>query len=133
MRLIFVNEIGADYKGQKQYEFIFSTSTEIDMDEWFVIPASASSRPKSPELEYVDLVGLLKNTNLDMELVQNSDYFGVIDAVDGVVALAWQKFDINSDEPRLTFKFGESFESVNKKIKNKDFTLITEEIKTDNI
>ena len=83
MKLIYVNEIGEDYKGQKQYEFIFSNSTEIDMDEWFVIPASLTSQSKSPRIEYIDLVGLLKNSDLHFELVQNSDYFGVIDAVDG--------------------------------------------------
>ncbi len=129
MHLIYVNEIGSDYKGQKQYEFIFSKSTEIDMDEWFIIPASASSLPKSPEVEYVDLIGLLKNTELHLELVQDSDYFGVIDAVDGVVAMAWEKFDINSDTERLTFKFGESLESVTKKLKQKEYLLIKEEIK----
>ena len=47
MLLIYINEIGEDYKGQKQYEFIFSKSTEIDMSEWFVIPASASRFPRS--------------------------------------------------------------------------------------
>ena len=31
MHLIYVNEIGSDYKGQKQYEFIFSEDVEIDM------------------------------------------------------------------------------------------------------
>lgn len=129
MHLIYVNEIGSDYKGQKQYEFIFSKSTEIDMDEWFVIPASASSQPKSPEVEYVDLVGLLKNTDLQLELVQDSDYFGVIDAVDGVVAMAWEKFDIDSDSERLTFKFGESIDSVTKKLKLRSYLLIKEEIK----
>jgi hypothetical protein len=129
MHLIYVNEIGSDYKGQKQYEFIFSKSTEIDMDEWFIIPASASSQPKSPEMEYVDLVGLLKNTDLQLELVQDSDYFGVIDAVDGVVAMAWEKFDMNSDTERLTFKFGESLESVTKKLKQREYLLIKEEIK----
>ena len=129
MHLIYVNEIGSDYKGQKQYEFIFSKSTEIDMDEWFIIPSSASSLPKSPEVEYVDLVGLLKNTDLQLELVQDSDYFGVIDAVDGVVALAWEKFDIDSDEERLTFKFGESIDSVTKKLKFRSYLLINEEIK----
>jgi hypothetical protein len=129
MHLIYVNEIGSDYKGQKQYEFIFSKSTEIDMDEWFEIPSSASSLPKSPEVEYVDLVGLLKNTDLQLELVQDSDYFGVIDAVDGVIAMAWEKFDINSDEERLTFKFGESLESVTKKLKLRSYLLINEEIK----
>jgi hypothetical protein len=129
MHLIYVNEIGADYKGQKQYEFIFSNSTEIDMEEWFVIPASASSQPKSPEIEYVDLVGLVKNTDLQLELVQNSDYFGVIDAVDGVVALAWEKFDYDSEFDRMTFKFGESLDSVTKKLKLRSYLLLKEEIK----
>ena len=129
MHLIYVNEIGSDYKGQKQYEFIFSKSTEIDMDEWFIIPASASSQPKSPEIEDVDLVGLLKNTDLQLELVQDSDYFGVIDAVDGVVAMAWEKFDMDSDSERLTFKFGESIDSVTKKLKIRSYLLIKEEIK----
>jgi hypothetical protein len=133
MRLIYVNEIGSDYKGQKQYEFVFSTSTEIDMDEWFIIPASATSQPKSPDVEYVDLVGLLKNTDLQLELVQNSDYFGVIDAVDGVIALAWEKYDIDSEDERLTFKFGETIDSVTKKLKLREFELIKEEVKLNDI
>ena len=129
MRLIYVNEIGSDYKGQKQYEFVFSTSTEIDMDEWFIIPASATSLPKSPDVEYVDLVGLLKNTDLKLELVQDSDYFGVIDAVDGVIALAWEKFDFENEFDRLSFRFGETLESVSKKLKQRNYHLLKEEIK----
>jgi hypothetical protein len=133
MNLIYVNEIGSDYKGQKQYEFIFSDSSEIDIDEWFVIPASATSKTKSPDIEYVKLVGLLKNTDLDLELIQNSDYFGVIDAVDGVIAMAWEKFDFNNVEERLTFKFAEPIESVTKKLKSRGFILLKEEIKIKNI
>ena len=129
MHLIYVNEIGSDYKGQKQYEFVFSETTEIDMGDWFVIPASANQRSKSPDIEYVDVVGLLKDTDLQLELIQNSDYFGVIDAVDGVVALAWEKFDFDSEFDRLTFKFGESLESVSKKLKQRDYQLLKEEIK----
>lgn len=128
MKLIYVNEIGSDYKGQKQYEFIFSQSTELDIEEWFVIPASAVSSSKSPDIEYVDLVGLLKNTDLKLELIQDSDYFGVIDAVDGVISLAWEKFDFESDLGRLSFRFGESLESVSKKLKNRDYQLLKEEI-----
>ena len=129
MKLIYINEIGSDYKGQKQYEFIFSESTEIDMDEWFVIPSSSTSQPKSPDVEYVDLVGLLKDTNLQLELIQDSDYFGVIDAVDGVIALGWEKFDFDSEFQRISFKFGESLESVTKKLKQREYLLIKEEIK----
>lgn len=129
MNLIYVNEIGSDYKGQKQYEFIFSKSTELDIEEWFVIPASSVSHSKSPDINYVDVVGLLKDTNLQLELVQDSDYFGVIDAVDGVIALAWEKFDMESDVERLTFKFGESIENVGKKLKQRGFQLLKEDIK----
>jgi hypothetical protein len=133
MHLIYVNEIGSDYKCQKQYEFVFSETMEIDMGEWFVIPASSNSQSKSPNIEYVDVVGLLKNTDLQLELIQNSDYFGVIDAVDGVIAMAWEKFDFNNTEERLTFKFAEPIESVTKKLKSRGFVLLNEEIKFKNI
>ena len=133
MHLIYVNEIGSDYKGQKQYEFIFSDSTEIDMDEWFIIPSTATSLSKSPSIEYIHLVGLLKNTDLLLELVQNSDYFGVIDAVDGVIAMAWEKFDFENEEERLTFKFGESLENVTKKLAKRNYELIKEEIKIEEL
>ena len=132
MHLIYVNEIGKDYKGQKQYEFIFSEKFDIDMDAWLVVPSTASSESKSPDIEYVDVVGLLKDSNLDLELVQDSDYFGVIDAVDGVISLAWEKFDYDKTD-RLTFKFGESIESVTKKLKQQGLILINQEIKIQNI
>jgi len=79
------------------------------------------------------LVGLLKNTDLQLELVQDSDYFGVIDAVDGVIAMAWEKFNFESENERLTFKFGESIESVTKKLKQRSYILLNEEIKFKNI
>lgn len=133
MNLIYVNEIGSDYKGQKQYEFIFSESTELDIEEWYTIPASATSVSKSPSVEFIDLVGLLKDTDLQLELIQNSDYFGVIDAADGVISLAWEKFDFDSDNQRIFFRFGENIESVTKKLKSRNYHLLKEEIKFKNI
>jgi len=123
MRLIYVNEIGTDYKGQKQYEFIFSSSNEIDVDEWYDIPASSTFTPKSPSVEYIDQVGLLKDTDIVFELIQNSDYFGVIDAVDGIIAMAWEKSNFDLDRERLFFRFGESYEFVTNKLKQRGITL----------
>lgn len=129
MNLIYVNELGTDYKGQKQYEFIFSQSHEIEMDVWYVVPSSASSEKKTPDIEYIDFVGILKDSELDLELIQNSDYFGVIDAIDGVISLAWEKFDYDFEFERLTFKFGESIDSVAKKLKTRNLILLKENIK----
>ena len=128
MRLIYINEIGSDYKGQKQYEFIFSDQTEFDIEEWYHIPASTSTEPLSPHLEYISLVGVLKNSDIELDLIQKSDHFGVIDAVDGVISLGWEKFDFESEFDQLTFSFGEKMEKVNEKIESRGFTLIKEEL-----
>lgn len=129
MRLIYVNEIGSDYKGQRQYEFIFSESVEIDMEEWFDVPASSTITSKSPSVEYIDFVGLLRDTDVVFELIQNSDYFGVIDAVDGIIAMAWEKSNFDMEEDRIFFRFGESTESIEKKLKSRGYTLETQELK----
>ena len=71
----------------------------------------------------------MKDTDLQLELIQNSDFFGVIDAVDGVISLAWEKFDFDNEFERLTFKFGEPIETVTKKLKNRNYSLLNEEIK----
>jgi hypothetical protein len=128
MRLIFINEIGLDYKHQRQYEFIFSEMDEIDVDEWFTIPAASTSISKSPDVEYISLVGLLKDTDLELELIQNSDYFGVIDAVHGIISLGWEKFDYDAADSRISFKFGEKLESVERKLDQRGYKLIKTEI-----
>lgn len=131
MRLIYINEIGADYKGQNQYEFIFSSSEVLDYDEWFVIPAASITEGQTPDVEDIDTVALLKDTDLELELIQNSDYFGIIDAVDGVISLGWEKFDINLDISRIFFKFGEKLENIERKLSNRGFELIKTNIKED--
>jgi len=133
VKLIYINEIGVDFKGQKQYEFIFSESEELSNDEWFTIPASSSINSKSPDIEFIDMVGLLKDSDLDLELIQNSDYFGIIDAVDGIISLGWEKYNNESENERLYFRFGETIDSVSKKLKQRKYFLLNQEIKFKNI
>lgn len=130
MKLIYINEIGVDYKGMRQYEFIFSESTSIDNEEWFRVPASSSLESKIPDSEYIDFVGLLKNTDLELQLIQDSDYFGVIDSVEGIIALGWEKFDYEIEIERLYFSFGESLDSVVRKLSTREFTLLKENLDT---
>lgn len=123
--LIYVNELGPNYKGDNIYEFIFSIRLEsIWGDSWESKPSNGY--PSPPDLEHISKVGVLKNDEITLSVTQNSDYFSMIDAIDGVIALSWENetettnFEINK---RLVFRFGETEESVKNKLYERDIVL----------
>ena len=121
--LIYVNRVGKDYKGNFIYEFIFSDTTKgIDGDDWDTFPASG--RPSAPHDHYIKKVGRLES-ELNLDVIQNSDTFAVWDAIDDVIALAWENINAYDAYPekRLCFKFGEDAESVESKLYEKDLIL----------
>jgi len=121
--LIFVNIIGTDHKGNFHYEFIFSdTISHIDGDDWDMVPASG--RPSPPDQHFIKKVGKLE-TKMKLEVVQNSTTFAVWDAVDGVIALAWENIDAYESYPdkRLCFRFGATVSEVEAKLYEKDLIL----------
>jgi hypothetical protein len=128
MFLIYINEIGVDFKGQYQYEFLFSTTKDITQDDWLDYPSMG--KPTPPDIKYLSKIGVLKNTDIVMELIQKSNDMGIIDAIEGIVALGWEKYDIDkADEGfRLSFHYGETIESINEKLENKGIELIYEDI-----
>ena len=125
MNLIYINELGPNFRGDNIYEFIFSELDDVYGEDWDVEPASG--RPSPPNIEFIQKVGILKNSEIHLELVQNSDFFCVYDAVDGVISLGWEKSD--SDEilifkkKRLVFQYGESIENVESKLYERDVVL----------
>lgn len=121
--LIYVNKIGENHEEKILYEFIFSDTTEnIDGVDFDVYPAS--NRPKSPLKHFIKKVGLLES-ELVLDLIQESDTFAVFDAIDGVIALAWENINEYSIYPehRLCFKFGETLKDVESKLYEKDLIL----------
>ena len=121
--LIFVNKIGKDYKGNYLYEFIFSDTTKnIDGEEWDTFPASG--RPLAPHDHFIKRVGRLES-DLKFDVVQDSDTFAVWDAVDDVIALAWENINAYDAYPdkRLCFRFGEPLKDVEAKLYEKDLIL----------
>lgn len=115
--------VGKDYKGNLIYEFIFSdTTNNIDGEQWDVFPASG--RPEPPHDNFIKNVGRLES-ELNLEVIQNSDTFAVWDAIDGVIALSWENINAYDAYPekRLCFKFGETLEEVEAKLYEKDLIL----------
>ena len=123
--LIFVNELGPNYKGDNIYEFIFSDNLEgVWGDSWESKPSNGYPLP--PDLEHIKKVGVLKNDIITMSVIQNSDYFSMVDAVDGVIALCWENESEGVDferTKRLVFRFGEPEETVKNKLYERDLVL----------
>ena len=123
MKLVYINKIGQNWKGNYIYEFLFSDVVkDIDGEGWDSYPSSGN--PEPPEGRFVKKTGQL-NTTLKLDLVQESDSFAMWDAVDGIVAMAWENMEGYDDYPekRLFFSFGEDIESVNNKLYEKDIVL----------
>ena len=78
-------------------------------------------------MEYIKKVGILKTSDIGLILVQNSDFFSVYDATDGVVSLAWEdsnsEFVIDMKYKRLVFQYGDTIQSVEDKLYERDIVL----------
>lgn len=118
--LTFVNGLGPDYKGNNLYEFIFSDIKDVWGDSWEREPANGY--PSPPELIHIQKVGVLRNTEIKLELIQSSDYFSMSDAMDGVISIGWEVSDY-IEKDRLVFKFGEEEKSVKDKLYSRDLIL----------
>jgi hypothetical protein len=128
MKLIYVNELGPNYKGDNIYEFIFSnTEKEVWGEEWDSQPANGN--PSPPHMEFIEKVATLKNSEIEFNLIQKSDFFGMYDSIDGIIALAWESENSNSltdGVKRLVFQYGENIKSVEDKFYERDIVLTYE-------
>ena len=125
MILLFINELGPNYKNENIYEFIFGTQIDEMWGEgWDSDPANGNPGP--PDIKYIKSVGRLEGTKIKMDLIQNSDYFGMEHALDNVIALGWESYQEeyeNGDEERLVFHFGDSIDKVKDILYSRDIIL----------
>jgi len=123
-QLIYINGMGPNFRGDNIYEFIFSDTLEVFGENWESKPANGYSLP--PDIEYIKKVGTLVNEDISFELIQDSDVFSVIDSMDNVIALGWEKENDDVDfslTKRLVFHFGDSEEDVKNKLYERDIVL----------
>jgi hypothetical protein len=118
--LIYVNGLGPNYKGDNLYEFIFSDNLDVWGESWDNRPSNGYPQP--PDLKYIKKVGVLRDTDVKLELIQNSDFFSMIDAMDDVIALAWESDDDNTKK-RMVFRFGTPEQEIKDKLYEKDLLL----------
>lgn len=123
-RLIYINGMGTNFRGDNIYEFIFSDTLEVFGENWESKPANGYPLP--PDMEYIKKVGTLVHEEIVFELIQDSDVFSVIDSMDNVIALGWEKETSEVDfslTKRLVFQFGDTEEEVKNKLYERDIVL----------
>jgi hypothetical protein len=126
-RLVFVNELGPNFRGDNLYEFIFSDNEDVSGEDWESSPAGGNPQP--PHIDYITKVGVLKNDKIKLNVIQNSDFFSFYDAVDKVIALSWEDIEneyYNEEDTRLVFHYGDSEQDVMSKLYERDIILTFE-------
>jgi hypothetical protein len=120
MRLVFVNFVGSNFKGDNLYEFLFSSNdlNAVTGEDWDSYPANGSPRPP---IEYVEQAYKLE-TEIVFELIQNHVSFDMSDCKQGIIAMAWEaeKDESSVYDKRLFFKFGETLDNVKSKLYEND-------------
>ena len=128
MKLVYVNELGPNYKGDNIYEFIFSDIEDVWGEDWDKEPASGNPTP--PLLHFIKKVGVLRNSGIQLNLIQNSDYFSVYYATEDIIALAWEVSESeavnDSGLNRMVFRYGDTVKQVEDKIYERDIVLTYE-------
>ena len=126
MYLIYINRIGTTFKGEHIFEFLFSNSVEWDWDDtWYESSVMTDTRELSPDESIIKTVGTLKTNELDLELVQEDGVRDIYNAVEGIIALGWEKLGEEDEIPerRRVFNFEDTKESVDEQLYEYDLTL----------
>ena len=110
------------------FEFLFSDRTDHDWEEeWYESSVVTDTSELTPPPSFIKEVGFLQTDELDLELVQESGVFQVYNAVEGIIALGWEKWDedeeIDDEIERLVFKFGDHKTEVEAKLLTLDIEL----------
>jgi hypothetical protein len=124
--LLFVRLIGEENDGYYRYEFIFTDNPdEAWGEDWEHKPAGLVN-DLIPSDEYITEVHIVK-TKIKFDLIQNNMCFGMQDAMDGIVSIAYENMDAYEsypDDGRLFFMFGESFDEVERKLAMKSILML---------
>ena len=126
MYLIYINRIGTTFKGEHMFEFLFSNSIEWEWDEsWYESSVMTETRELAPNENIISLVGSLKTDEFNLELVQEDGVRNIYNAVEGIIALGWEKLEDEGEIPekRRVFNFGDTKESVDGQLYEYDLAL----------
>ena len=124
--LLFVRLIGEENDGYYRYEFMFTDNPDEAWGENWEFKPSCLVNELVPSEEYITEVHIVK-TKIKFDLIQENCCFGMQDALDGIVAVAYENIDgldEYHEDGRLVFMFGETLDDVEEKLAKKNILMI---------
>ena len=118
--LIYAELVGKDAHEMYEYDFYFSENPESAWGEdWNEpCPAACDKDVLRPDISMYSEIRRLV-TIIPFGLMVNNTCFSLQDAIDDIIPCAWEDISTYEEFPspiRLVFHFGESFESVEDKL-----------------
>lgn len=126
LSLAFVNLVGKEEDGNYRYEFIFTDNPDECYGEDFEYKPCSLVNNLMIADEYKTETHIVK-TKIKFDLIQNNGCFGMQDAFDGVVSIAYENIDDYEEYPedgRLVFMFGDDFDDVSRKLALKNILML---------
>lgn len=126
INLCFIRLIGEENDGYYRYEFIFTNNIDEVFGENFEQKPACLVNNLMVSEEYIYEVHIVK-MKIKLDLIQNNCCFSISDCYDGIIALAWQNLDDETEYPedgRIFFKFGETLEEVEDKLAIKNVLML---------
>jgi len=124
--LCFIRLIGEENDGYYRYEFIFTNDIDNVWGEEFDQKPACLVNNLIVDDQFITEIHIVK-MKIKLDLIQNNCCFSVSDCYDGIVSIAWQNLDDETEYPedgRIFFRFGETLEEVENKLAIKNVLMI---------
>ena len=125
LKLCFIKYVGMNVNDVNTYEFLFSDNIDEFWGENFeYMPCCLCNELTPNEDSYSEVIQV--NTPIKLSIIQNSCCFSYQDAIDHIVAIAYEdisEYDEYPEDGRLVFFFGDTLTDVKNKLKNKGVNL----------
>lgn len=129
-KLVFIRYVGKQFDGITLYELFFSPDPDATFavgESMFDWGASPSNKKPIAFSETISFIGKVEIEESDLVLLVNSHVFSMYDAIDGVVALAWEN-NAPDGEQRIILKYGMSKDEVYDIFYNREILLSFKEM-----
>jgi hypothetical protein len=125
LRLIYINPVGDSHDGSQLLEFIFSDNPDDAIGVGWEDLGIFGVQP--PRKNYVKKVLEVTSKKIEFETIVESNEFRMLDAVFGIVGLAWQYIEDYTKLPSLNidllvFKYGDFYDDIISKLEKNNIS-----------